>query len=87
MKIREGFVLREIAGSYVVIALGNAGKIFNGMIHLNETGKLIWEMLSEGSDESTIIDTILQQYEIDKNTAQADVHRVIAELQGAGILE
>lgn len=87
MKIREGFVLREIAGAYVVIALGNAGKIFNGMIHLNETGKLIWEMLSEGSDESTIIDTILQQYEIDKNTAQADVHRVIAELQGAGILE
>lgn len=87
MKIKEGFVLREIAGEYVVIALGKAGTVFNGMIHLNETGKLIWEMLADGKEADAITDAVLQIYEIDRKTADADVRRVIAELQGANILE
>ena len=49
MKIKEGFVVREIAGQSVVIAVGAASKIFNGIIKLNETGKIIWTKLSEGA--------------------------------------
>ena len=42
MKIKNGFVVREIAGECVVVALGEASKVFNGIIKLNETGKIIW---------------------------------------------
>ena len=46
MKIKDGFVLRDIAGDTVVIATGEISKTFHGMIRLNSTGKEIWEILS-----------------------------------------
>lgn len=87
MKIKEGFVLREIAGESVVIALGDAGKIFNGMIRLNETGRIIWERLSLGDDKERIVDLLLKEYEIERSVVERDVDRIIETLRGAGILE
>ena len=43
MKIKEGYVLREVAGQAVVIAVGEASKTFHGMINLNETGRRLPE--------------------------------------------
>ena len=43
MKIKQGFMLREVAGNYVVVAVGEASKKFNGVINLNESGAFIWK--------------------------------------------
>ncbi len=48
MKIKNGFVLREIAGQAIVIAAGEASRDFHGMIKLNATGKLVWQGAAEG---------------------------------------
>lgn len=48
MKIKDGFVLREVAGQAVVIAVGEASKEFHGMINLNATGKLVWQGIEQG---------------------------------------
>ena len=45
MKIKKGFVLRDVAGRSVVVATGTAAKKFRGMIILNDTGKDIWQGL------------------------------------------
>lgn len=87
MKIKDGFVLREVAGQTMVVALGSAAQSFNGMIKLNSTGKLIWELLSAGRDEAQIVDAILEEYDIDRATVERDVARVIKTLQEANILE
>ena len=87
MKIKKGFVVREIAGQSIVIALGDATKIFNGMIKLNETGRIIWDMLSKGNDQEEIVEKILEEYDIDRSTVEADVSRFIATLMEDGILE
>ena len=87
MKIKNGFVVREIAGQSVVVALGEASKAFNGIIKLNETGRIIWDMLSEGSDKETIVAEILKEYEIDGATVESDVERFINILQENNILE
>ncbi len=87
MKIKNGFVLREIAGECVVVALGDASKIFNGIIKLNETGKIIWEMLSAEKTKDEIIAAILESYEVDRETVEADFDRFINTLKGANILE
>ena len=47
MRIKDGFVLREIAGQIMVIATGEASKNFHGMIKLNETGRDIFVALQE----------------------------------------
>lgn len=88
MKIKNGFVVREIAGQYVVVALGQASKIFNGIIKLNESGKFIWDMLAKGAEKEEIVDALLGEYEgVDAALVGADVDKFINELKGANILE
>ena len=87
MKIKSGFVAREVAGQSIVVALGEATKTFNGMIKLNETGRIIWDMLSEGCEKADIVKRITEEYEIDEQTVEADVDAFINTLQGANILE
>ncbi len=87
MKIKNGFVAKEIAGQYVVIALGAASKIFNGIIKLNESGKFIWDKLAEGATKEEIVDALLAEYDVSRETAENDVDKFIAELEGANILE
>lgn len=88
MKIKNGFVAKEIAGQYVVVALGQASKIFNGIIKLNDTGKFIWDMLAKGAEQEEIVKALLEEYEgVDEVVATSDVEKFIGELKGAGILE
>lgn len=87
MKIKNGFVVREIAGEHVVVALGEACRIFNGMIRLNETGRLIWDGLSDGKSKEEIVDLILNEYESERSVVEADYDKFISTLKGADILE
>lgn len=87
MKIKNGFVVREIAGECVVVALGEASKIFNGIIKLNETGRMIWDMLAKGCEKQEVVDAILQEYDADRDTVEADFDRFVETLKGANILE
>ena len=88
MKIKKGFVAKEIAGQYVVVALGKASKIFNGIIKLNDTAKFIWDMLDKGAEKNEIVEALLAEYEgVDRETAERDVQKFIDELEGANILE
>ena len=87
MKIKEGFVIRELAGQTVVIALGEASKIFNGMIKLNASGRTIWESLTLGMDRDAIVDKLLETYEIDRETASRDCDAFIQILKENGLLE
>ena len=88
MKIKKGFVAKEIAGQYVVVALGKASKIFNGIIKLNDTAKFIWDILEKGAEKEEIVDALLAEYEgVDAAVVEADVENFINQLKGANILE
>lgn len=87
MKIKEGFILREIAGSQVVIAVGEATKIFNGMIQLNETSALLFSLLQKGCEEQDLIDAMTAEYDVDKDTAKQDVQEFVGSLKEANLLD
>ena len=87
MKIKSGFVLRKVADTFVVVAIGAEAKKHNVMITLNETGGLLWEKLSEGCDEKALTDAILEVYDIDEATAKADVSTFLAKVKDQGLLE
>ena len=63
MKIKDGFVLRQVAGQGVVIATGEASKEFSGMVKLNGTGSFIWEKVAEGLDEDAIAKALTAEYD------------------------
>ena len=48
MKTKSGFMLRQVGGKNVVVAVGKAAEDFNGLITLNSTGAFLWEQLSHG---------------------------------------
>ncbi len=86
-KLKNGFMLRTVGGQQVVVAVGEASKSFNGIIRLNETGALLWNILSEGADEEKLLAAMLEEYDIDESRAEADIAAFIAKLNGADILE
>ena len=87
MKIVDGFAVRDVAGKSVAIAVGGKAASLGGMISLNETGKLLFSLLMEGTTEEKLIDALIEAYEIDKDTATADVAAFLAPLRGAKLIE
>lgn len=87
MRIKNGFVLREVAGKAVVIAVGEASKTFHGMINLNGTGRDIWQGVSEGKSVDEIAQKLTEDYEVDFEKAKEDTVKIIEKMREAGILE
>ncbi len=87
MKLKEGFVLRQVAGSYVVVAVGLQTLDFKGMIRLNETGAFLWKQLAENEcTEASLVMAMTTEYDVDNETAAADVAAFIRSLQEADLL-
>ena len=87
MKIKDGFVLKNLGGKNIVIAVGERSKEFNGIVNLNTTGVFLWQLLSEGSNETKLVLELCNKFEIDKKTAQEDVAAFIGSLTSAGFIE
>ena len=80
MKLREGFLLREVAGETVVIPSGDALDL-NMMITLNDTGRFLWERLNQGAEEQELVNALLSEYEVDEATAKNGVKSFIEKLK------
>lgn len=80
MKLKAGFILREVAGQIVVIPSGDTMDL-NMMITLNETGRFLWERLEQGAEEGELVSDLLAEYEVDEATATAHVKAFIQKLQ------
>ena len=87
MKLKEGFVLRQVAGSWVVLPVGQMTVNFNGMLTLNDSGALLWKTLSNGGSRDDLADALQREYEVDHSVALADADEFLAELTKAGCLE
>lgn len=86
MKIDKQFVLRQIAGDYVIIPTGKTTLDFNGLITVNEQGAFLWEKLSQDTTEAELTAALLEEYEVDEPTARADVEEFLAILRQCGML-
>ncbi|WP_370749991.1 PqqD family protein [Eubacterium sp.] len=87
MKIREGFLLRNVAGNNVVVPIGQATLDFNGMMSLNETGAFIFSKMLEGTTKEQLIEDLISEYEVEREIAQKDVDDFIKKVEGEGLLE
>ncbi len=86
MRIKEGYILRKIAGSDIVIPVGNNIADFYGIISLNETAAFLWNVLKEKKEVQNLVDAMIKEYEVGADTAKQDVDTFVSQLQQAGIL-
>lgn len=87
MKVEKSFVLREIAGEYIIVPTGNTALEFNGLISVNEVGKFLWDLLQCEVTEEEMVRKTLEEYEIDRETVEQDVGEFLEKLWKNGILE
>ncbi len=87
MKIRDGFMLREVAGQWVVVPLGERVVEFNGIMTLSESGALLWKVLEKDVLEEELVQAVLKEYSIDAETAKKDVQEFIGTIRKKDLLE
>lgn len=86
MKIKDGFVVREILDSYMAVPVGERTKEVHGVIALNETGAFLWKMLEEDTSEDKLIASMVKEYEITEETAKDDIKEYLSFLREKGWL-
>jgi len=86
MKIKDGFLLRQIAGQYVVLPSGEDLDL-NMMITLNETGAFLWERLQSETNEDALVAAILKEYDVDESNAAYCVSAFVEKLRKNDFLE
>lgn len=87
MKIKNDFVLRKVADSYVVVPVSSLTLDFNGIINLNETGAFLFEQLQSGIEKDELISKMLEEYDVSKEKAITDIEDFINKLKDADVFE
>ena len=79
MKLKEGFVLQDVAGETVVLPTGE-NLDMNMMITLNSTARFLWELMEKETTKEELVDALLGEYGIDRGTAQLCVDNFVEKL-------
>ena len=87
MKIKDGYILKSVAGSNVVIATGMERMDFRGIITFNDTGAEIFNMLNGTYTVEEIIEKLAKDYETSYDVVKADVMNLIEKMRSQGLIE
>lgn len=87
MKIKNDFIIKEIAGSTVVIPVGNRVADFNGMLKLNETGVFLFNLLKDDITVEALVNNLVNEYDVSNDKANEDVITFVNKLKEADIIE
>ena len=86
MKRNENFLLRDVAGSLVIVPVGAAVATFPGMITLNATAAFLWEQLETEQTVESLVAALMSRYDVDQARATADVVAILERLEPTGAL-
>ncbi len=87
MKLNENFILKTIAGSPVVVPVGDAVDNIKGMITLNGPAETIWKCLEKGMDFDGTLNTLKTKYDAPDEILKSDLSAFVEKLQTLGIVE
>ncbi len=87
MKIKDGFILKNVAGSKIVIATGDQRMNFNGVITFNDVGAVVFDMLDGTNSIEEISKKISTDYDAPYEVVEADVVKLIEKMKKHGLVE
>ena len=86
MKRIKEYIKRNIAGEIVLVPAGQTAEDFN-MMTLTESGEFIWDHIEEARDFNHLVELILDEYEVDQQTAAQDASVFLMQLLQAGMIK
>ncbi len=89
MRLKEGFVLREVCGNPVIMAEGLASIDFNRLLALSESATWLWQEAMRQGDftVASLVEALCEEYDITADVAHHDVTRLVEQLQNEGVVE
>lgn len=87
MKIKEGFLLRQVGGNNIVVPVGAQAVDFRCIITLNEVGAFLWQKLAVDATVADLVAALLAEYDVTAAIATADVERFVANLREKNLLD
>lgn len=86
-RIRDGYILRQIVGEYVIVPVASEGVMTNGMMVPNDSAVFLWQAFSTPSTVDEVVAKGLLEYEVEEDTLRNAVYRFVKELLFYQILE
>ena len=87
MKIKDGFIMKNVAGSNVVLPLGERQVEIHGIITFNDVGAEVFNMLDGTNSVEEIVAKIAKEYDAPYATVEADVNKLIDKMRENGLIE
>lgn len=87
MKILKQVILRTVAGESMLVPVGNTVLEYNGLFLLTESGKLLWQAITDGKEKQDLANVLIAEYGIDEKMAIEDVELFLSKLREFGIVE
>ncbi len=87
MRLKYQFVLREVSGQWVAVAVGKDHGSFNGMVKLNSTGAFLMDLLTQGEkSRQELLDAMLERYDVSRERAEENLDSFLQTLRQGGLL-
>lgn len=88
MKIKKGFIVREVAGSYLALATGELSKEYNGSLTLNSSAKFLFDNMQEDTSKEELVKKMLEYYDdIDEAVALDAIDKFVSKLKEENLLD
>lgn len=87
MKIKDGYILRQVNNEWIVVTVGQAAINFSGLIRLNETGAFLFDLMLKETNIDTLVKELTNEFDISEEIALRDVNKFIETLKVKNILD
>ena len=87
MKVQNDFVLREIAGDYVIIPIDDELELSNAIMTPNRSAVFIWNEFLNANTIENVVKKALSKYDVSEETIIRDVRRFVFESLNKKIIE
>lgn len=87
MKIKDGYLLRQMGNTFAAIYAGDDKDGLEGMVSLNSVGAFIWKLLEKDCTADYLTNAVTEHYDIAPHIARSDIEKVLSILRTENILE
>ena len=87
MKIRDGFILRRVASSYMALPTEEPIGQKRSVLTLSGSGAFLWRILEKGTTEQELLEALMSEYDVSQEVAKEDISAFLKALSEQNLLD